>query len=434
MISARHVTCTGRLRHAGHVAAESRGRVVGRRAPRRGGGGPLRVSAMLFTIRTLQGESVTVDLAEGSTVAALKAAMCTPPRDGWRSAHLIKVCCNGAVLGADDTLAAAATYLTGGADRFLVAIVRGTKPAASSSPSPPPVAEPTTAESAVPVAAAPATSSSSSAPAPASPTASASPAVTSPSPAADDTALAQLVDMGFERQSAVHALGACGGDVARAVHTLTTGGVESGASRLGHAVRERVGISGMARLAQAARASAVARDLASDDRQMAMLSRMPEVKRLLTMPRLEGIRERPAELHALLRRVLLSPELQRHMRAGTVTDAMLEDILRPVDDRTDDQTNDTEDGAGGGGSLAATASRAERFLSLAERRRQLGGGPALEAQLGSADHDAIARLMELGGFARARVLEAFLACDKDEGLAASLLFSQADGDDGPTLT
>ena len=255
--------------------------------------------------------------------------------------------------------------------------------------------------------------------------------------------------MGFERAAAEHALAAAAGDVARAVDALMTrgrsGGSSSGGSggsgssigssigssgsgsssnsgrAIGRAISERIGTQGVQELGRAARASAVARDLQADPRMLAMLLRMPEVQRLLAMPRLEGIQHRPDELQRLLRRVLLRPELQQAMKAGTVSDAMIEEALRPEGEGWDAAPGNV-----------TPASRAERFVAIAERRRRLRDeqtAAALEQQLGDADDEAkVGRLMELVGqrVSRQRVIEAFLACDKDESLAASLLLAQLD--------
>ena len=142
-----------------------------------------------------------------------------------------------------------------------------------------------------------------------------------------------------------------------------------------------------------------------------MVGAVPEVQRLLRMPRLAGINERPEELQRLLRRVLLSPDLQRRMREGTVTEEMLEEMLG--------------EGGGGGaeGEGSAAASRAERFVAMAEQRRRLNAEHSAAVVLSAEEEGAVSRLMALGHFSRRRALEAFLACEKDEGLAASLLFS-----------
>ena len=215
------------------------------------------------------------------------------------------------------------------------------------------------------------------------------------------TATDTLVVLNIIQLHVAAALAAAHGDPARAAELLRR---PSGGRRSNATVQE---------LGRAARAASVARELAGNAQQMAMLRRMPEVQRLLRMPRLAGISERPEELQRLLRRVLLSPEFQRSMRDGTVTDEMLEEAL-----------GDGGGGGGGGGEGSSAASRAERFVAMAEQRRRLNAEHSSGAVALSAEEEAaVARLMALGQFSRRRALEAFLACEKDEGLAASLLFS-----------
>ena len=102
-----------------------------------------------------------------------------------------------------------------------------------------------------------------------------------------------------------------------------------------------------------------------------------------------------------------------------MSDAMLEDALRPEGEGWDAAPGDV-----------TTASRAERFIAIAERRRRMRdeqSAEALETRLENAgDEAAVSRLLELVGqrLPRQRVIEAYLSCDRDEGLAASLLFTQ----------
>jgi hypothetical protein len=198
-----------------------------------------------------------------------------------------------------------------------------------------------------------------------------------------------------------------------------------------------VGGTTLSELGRAARANAVARDLVGDEAMMARLRRMPQVQRLLSMEGARGLSERPEALQRLLRRVLLDQRLQSAIASGHVSEEMLAAALASNDSH---QPTDSAQAAADGAAPpdapadgAAATSRAERFMDLAERRRAMQaehGAAAAEAQVrGPEDEAALSRLMALGGFGRRRALEALLACDRDEALAASLLFAQMDDAD-----
>ena len=63
------------------------------------------------------------------------------------------------------------------------------------------------------------------------------------------------------------------------------------------------------------------------------------------------------------------------------------------------------------------------MVAMAEARRAERTALGM-VELSGEEEEAVGRLMELGGFGRREVLAAFVACEKNESMAASLLFSQ----------
>ena len=66
------------------------------------------------------------------------------------------------------------------------------------------------------------------------------------------------------------------------------------------------------------------------------------------------------------------------------------------------------------------------FQSL-QRDLRRPQGPAI--RLTKEESDAVKRLQDLGGFSQAEAVQAYLACDKNEELAANFLFEQKMKDD-----
>ena len=238
---------------------------------------------MRVVAKTLNGEVVecSVDMASGD-VRALKAALCAE-RSDW-SVDRIRIACNGAALKDESApLTPVADYLGGGAGRFIVVVVKA-------APAPAATAAPATATAAPPPPppslAAPAAPLAPPVPlphaAPQAPSSEASVAAPHGSPE-----LTTLVEMGFERSAAEAALREGGGNLSRAVDWLTGGGGGGSGSgngsgsgggsggsdddAAGSGGRTEAGVrtdAGLGVLGRQARASSLARELASDRRQV----------------------------------------------------------------------------------------------------------------------------------------------------------------------
>jgi hypothetical protein len=290
---------------------------------------------MRVAVKTLGGDTITVEVDENETVAALKVAL-AKQREDWRSALALQLTCNNKLLVDSEPLSGAVTsHLSASPEHFLVLVVKAR----------PPTLTPAGAAKAAEIMTEHAASAASmlsmqamlvpgvSATVPStvhevydeaiarfkrdamsggSPATSKNATVPSPPPAsAKDGSKPSL---SFLAACALRAADAA----ALAAVTPQHAPVEPGAAS--NAAFQRLG--------SGARAAAISRGLSLGSPPMRKLLSMPEVQALLQMTTLEGIMERPADLQRVLKATMLQPEFQRAVKAGTVSAPMLETVLR----------------------------------------------------------------------------------------------------------
>ena len=66
----------------------------------------------------------------------------------------------------------------------------------------------------------------------------------------------------------------------------------------------------------------------------------------------------------------------------------------------------------------------ENFRAFSQEIRGLQQRPGIEIRFTKEESDAIKRLKALGNFDQSEVIQAFIACDKNEEMAANYLFEQ----------
>lgn len=397
---------------------------------------------MKITIKTLKQERLSVDAEPSETVLALKEKIQTQYSHevSWQ-----KLIFAGRILEDDKTIE---SYNISESD-FLVLMVRKPKgaaaapapaPAASTSTPSTPAATPAAAPAATPAA----TTTPVAEPAPATPAtpATPAPATETPAPAADAPATAAagadsglvtggayestvqaIVDMGFDRNDVMRAMRASFNNPDRAVEYLTTGIPDMGegpapggdspflaADDDGDDGGDEPGTPDMAAAAESGNlfqmAEAAAREQASAAQGSGpfdFLRQFPQFNQLR-----QFVQQNPQHLSAVLTSLASSnPQIWQLISQNQ------EEFMRLLREPVPEGTPPLNLGAGAPGAAGAAGG---------------AGGGGHQIVITAEEREAIERLQALG-FDRNAVIEAYLACDKNEALAANYLLNNAYGDD-----
>lgn len=381
---------------------------------------------MKLTVKTLTGGNFPLEIDASATVLECKNLISTTqPFEADRQ----KLIYAGKVLKDDETLAASGVK----ENDFLVCMV--SKPKAAPAPAPAAAPAPAPAPAAA-APAAPAPAPAAAAPAPAAP-AAAAPAPAAAGPALDPSAVSNLVDMGFPEDQVRAALSAAFGNSERAVEYLMTGIPESARAPPPPPA--------------AAPATGGAAPATGGD-PLAMLRSHPQINQLKRL-----VQSNPSALPMVLQQIgQASPQLLELITANR--EAFIALMNEPVTE--DAPAAAAASGGMPGGMPGMPGGMDPRMMAAAiqamtpEQRDQMatafgispdqlgavaemlaaraGGEGAVPPgatviRLTEAENAAVERLMAMG-FERNQVIEAFLACDKNEELAANfLLESMNDG-------
>lgn len=352
---------------------------------------------MQLQIKTLSNEKFTIECELSDTVKTIKEKIAAKDLKDKYEADAVKLIFSGKILEDAKTLESYSINQ----DSFLVVVKQAVaKPVATP-------AAPTTTPSNAPRPASPpnrAATASSQAPTPApqqqpprSTPAENPPAATQDtflSPEAREKALRELTDMGFDRTQAEIALRASFYHVERAAEYLITGNIPSfnegpASNQGGESGQTPSGSEG---------SSGGRRSGAVDE--LSELSQNPQFQQLRNL-----IQNNPEQLQTLMQTLQATqPELYRLIEQRP--QEFLE-LLNQADEGGDDDDDDPMQGGAIGGGV--------------------GQGPpgTVTITLSPQDQQAINRLQDMG-FERNRVIEAFLACDRNEELAANYLLSSFD--------
>lgn len=352
---------------------------------------------MQLQIKTLSNEKFTIECELSDTVKTIKEKIAAKDLKDKYEADAVKLIFSGKILEDAKTLESYSINQ----DSFLVVVKQAVaKPVATP-------AAPTTTPSNAPRPASPqnrAAAASPQAPTPApqqqpprSTPAENPPAATQDtflSPEAREKALRELTDMGFDRTQAEIALRASFYHVERAAEYLITGNIPSfnegpASNQGGESGQTPSGSEG---------SSGGRRSGAVDE--LSELSQNPQFQQLRNL-----IQNNPEQLQTLMQTLQATqPELYRLIEQRP--QEFLE-LLNQADEGGDDDDDDPMQGGAIGGGV--------------------GQGPpgTVTITLSPQDQQAINRLQDMG-FERNRVIEAFLACDRNEELAANYLLSSFD--------
>ncbi|CAF3693359.1 unnamed protein product [Adineta steineri] len=359
---------------------------------------------MQLQIKTLSNEKFTIECELTDTVKTIKEKIAAKDLKDKYEADAVKLIFSGKILEDSKTLESYSINQ----ESFLVVVKQATPKAtpssasssAPSNPTPPPSSQ--TRPSNV---AAPAPSSASQPPQqqqqptrPAPPTGNA-PAASQDSflsAEAREKALSELTDMGFERAQAELALRASFYHVERAAEYLITGHIPNV-----HEGQTSSQEGGSGQTPSGSESSAGGRR-AGGVEDLSELSQNPQFQALRQL-----IQQNPEQLQTLMQTLQANqPELYQLIEQRPQEFLELLNQAEEGDEGADDD-DPLQGGLGAGGAG--------------------GQGPpgTVTITLSPQDQQAINRLQDMG-FERNRVIEAFLACDRNEELAANYLLSSFD--------
>ncbi|EDQ89934.1 uncharacterized protein MONBRDRAFT_20821 [Monosiga brevicollis MX1] len=318
---------------------------------------------MKVTIKTIKDGTFDLQMGDDATIGEVKAAIEQSKGDKYPKDGL-KVIYQGKVLGDSDTLASANFQ----EKDFLVVMASKAKPKPAATPAP---AEPTASNSAAPSAAASTEQPAQSA--------------QSASGAASEDDVNRLMNMGFDRPQVEAALRRAFGNPDRAAEYLTTGMPAEEAPSMDATPDEPAGGEG----------EAVVPQELSEDSPLYFLASNPSFLQLRQL-----VQEQPHLLPSMLQQIAASNP----------------DLVSLINENQEDfyillNAEDENGGApmpGAGGAAGA------------------GGSGFPGVQLTQEEMAAVERLSQLG-FDRNLALQAYIACEKDENMAANWLLSNGAG-------